>query len=234
MVLTDSAAGLPFNVEHGSFEVHLTQKSNDQRVTTLVQVDLDGIGSDTTLNSLVADLNAIANVSASITSDGSLQLVTDASDLELSFGRDSSGVLAALGMNTFFAGNDATDIHINTTLLNDTHLVAAGQEHVSGDNRNALALAGLRSVPVDSLGLSLTDFWNNHIEDQAVRLGQLEQEFLSNTVVRENLEAQVQQVSGVNSDEEAINLLSFQRTFQASARFLTVVNEMIDTLLQLG
>ena len=55
----------------------------------------------------------------------------------------------------------------------------------------------------------------------------------ADTIVRESLEAQQQQTSGVNADEEAINLLTFQRTYQGSARFLQVVDELIDTLLAL-
>ena len=51
------------------------------------------------------------------------------------------------------------------------------------------------------------------------------------SIVAEGLEAQRQSVSGVNVDEEAINLLAFQRAFQASARFLTVVDELMGTLL---
>ena len=55
----------------------------------------------------------------------------------------------------------------------------------------------------------------------------------ANSVVRESLEAQRQSFSGVNADEEAINLLNFQRAFQASARFLNVVDEMFETMLSI-
>jgi flagellar hook-associated protein 1 FlgK len=40
-------------------------------------------------------------------------------------------------------------------------------------------------------------------------------------------------VSGVSVDEESINLLAFQRAYQGSARFITVVDEMMQTLLGL-
>ena len=50
-----------------------------------------------------------------------------------------------------------------------------------------------------------------------------------------NLQGQRLEVSGVNLDEEATNLVMFQKSYQASARFFTVINELLDVLInQLG
>jgi flagellar hook-associated protein 1 FlgK len=234
--LNSAAAGLHFAPNHGTFQIHLTQKSTGQRSTAQIAVDLDGInpGSDTSLASLAAALDAVANLDASITADGRLKIQSSSSDFEFTFSDDSSGVLASLGLNTFFTGTDAGDIKVNPVVNASPGLIAAGQGHLSGDNRNALALSALRNTAQSTLsGLSLTEFWSRHVEDFAVRLGQAEQQLNADTIVRENLEAQQQSVSGVNADEEAINLLSYQRTFQASARFLSVVDELMQTVLNL-
>lgn len=234
--LNDPAAGLDFVPNHGSFQIHLTQKSSGQSSASTIAVDLDGInpGSDTSLTSLVAQLNSVANVNASITSDGRLKIATTSNDFEISFSDDSSGVLAALGLNTFFQGSNAADVAVNSILTQDPGKLAAGQGLIDGDNRNALAIAALRDQPLAALhGMSLSQTWDRHIEDYAVRLGQATQQAQANTTVRENLEAQQQSTSGVNSDEEAINLLSFQRAYQGSARFLSVVDQLYQTLLQM-
>src|SRR5690606_1014228 len=106
--------------------------------------------------------------------------------------------------------------------------------HLAGDNRNALAIVALREQGVAALsGFSLTQYWNRHVEDFAARLGQAKSAVAADTVVRENLEAQQQSVSGVNADEEAIDLIRYQRAYQASARFLTVVDELLQTLMAL-
>jgi flagellar hook-associated protein 1 FlgK len=47
------------------------------------------------------------------------------------------------------------------------------------------------------------------------------------------LEGQHFAVSGVNLDEEAIKMISYQRAFQASAKIITTVNDMLETLLNL-
>jgi flagellar hook-associated protein 1 FlgK len=46
--------------------------------------------------------------------------------------------------------------------------------------------------------------------------------------------AQRESVSGVSLDEEAINLLQYQRAFEAAARFLNVADEMTRTILELA
>jgi len=51
--------------------------------------------------------------------------------------------------------------------------------------------------------------------------------------VRESLDAQRQSLSGVSIDEESINLLNFQRQYQGAARFISVVDEMTQTLLSI-
>lgn len=234
--LNNTAAGLSFIPTHGSFEIHVTQTTTGQRNTSTINIDLDGINpaSDTTLNSLVASLNAVANVSASVTPDGRLQIDSSSSDFTISFSDDSSGALAALGVNTFFSGKDAFDIQVNSVVLQNPAMLASAQGHVPGDNRTALAIADLRTQPIPAInGQSLTDFWDRHIQEYAVRTAQAQQRLDANTIVRENLDSQQQAVSGVNSDEEAVNLLIFQRAYQGSARFIGIIDELLQTLINL-
>lgn len=235
-VLTDPAAGLNFTPEHGSFQVHVTQASTGLRTTTTINIDLDGINaaSDSTLASIAADLNAVANISASVTPDGRLQIDADATDFQFSFSDDSSGVLAALGVNTFFTGSDAFDVGINEGLVGDPRYIAAGRGHLPGDNRGALALADLRNTGLESLnGLTLPGYWNRHVEDISIRTAQAREQLQADTVVAENLKVQQQAFSGVNADEETIDLLKFQRMYQANARFISVIDELMQTLLGL-
>ncbi|PCH80061.1 MAG: hypothetical protein COB96_03675, partial [Planctomycetota bacterium] len=100
---------------------------------------------------------------------------------------------------------------------------------------NTLALAALRDQGVDSLnGLTINEAWASHVENFAVRLDQTNQQFEAETLVGGNLSAQQQSISGVNADEEVINLMAFQRAYQSSARFLQVVDELLETLMSLA
>jgi len=49
----------------------------------------------------------------------------------------------------------------------------------------------------------------------------------------ETLLAQKLAISGVSVDEEAINMLAYQRAYQAVARYLTTINELFETLLDI-
>ena len=227
---------LPFAAVNGSFEISVVSAATGQARTTVVEVDLDGIDptNDTSLDDLAAALDAITGVSASIDTNGRLQVRADSANNRLAFSNDSSGALAALGINGFFTGTDAFDINVDGQLIADPTKLAAAQDRLPGDNRNALALAELRDqANADLNGLSITRAWSHEVETIGTQLSQAQDQQAAAAVVRDNLTARQAAISGVNADEETINLLSFQRAYQASARFITVVDEMTQTLLGL-
>ncbi|MEM6749213.1 MAG: flagellar hook-associated protein FlgK [Planctomycetota bacterium] len=232
--LDSEDAGLFFTPQNGSFEVRLIQQATGQAQTTVIDIDLDGIDptSDTSFDDLIAQLGAVANLTASATSDGRLSLQADPG-YALAFGADTSGVLASLGVNAYFTGDDASDIAVAQG-LSDPRLVGLSDNANAGDNGAALAVSALRDANLDDLqGLSLTAYWNRHVEDFGIRLAQAQEQSQADAVVQANLSEQQQAVSGVNADEETIALIQHQRAFQASARFISVVDELIQTLLNL-
>lgn len=233
--LTLAGAGLDFVPENGTFKIHVHQLSSGSTVSSQIDVDLDGIGGpDASLDDIAALVDAVANVSASVTVDGRLRIAADSADFQFSFSDDSSGALAALGINVFFTGSNGTDIAVSQDLINDPSLLATTANHVTGGNATALALAALGDQPLDDLGgLSLNDTWSRHIEDFAVRTQQAGLAADSTAVVTDSLRSQRESISGVSTDEEAINLLAYQRAYQGSARFLNVVDELMQTLLSL-
>jgi len=68
-----------------------------------------------------------------------------------------------------------------------------------------------------------------------LQIAQAAQQANADATTRESLltqlSAQRQRVSGINIDEELINLIRFQRAFEANARLLTVVDSMMDTVI---
>lgn len=228
-----NAAGLPFAPEHGSFQIKVTNKLTGITNTTTISIDLDGIGAETTLTSLQAALDAVADVSASITTDRRLQLDADP-NFEIRFANDTSGVLAALGVNTFFTGTDSQTIGVNPYVEADHTLFAAGRGGGPSDGSNAVALAEFIDRPVDGLGgVSLDSYYNSVISSVA-------QSSAAETAVatgiesfRESLFNQRTQFSGVSLDEEAIQILEFQKSFQAAARVISTVDELFTILLSI-
>jgi flagellar hook-associated protein 1 FlgK len=231
LALNDPASGLRFAPANGSFVVHVRNKATGFVTSTLVQVDLDGAGAETTLDSLRTDLSGISGVTASV-SGGRLQVAAASGAVDVSFSQDSSGALSAIGLNTFYTGSDARDIGINQTLQSNPALLAAARNGESGDNQTARAIAGLEAQPLGTLGgTSLKDSYQSMVIQVGVATDTFRTEAEATRVVRETLESQREALSGVSLDEEAVNLMRQQRAFQGAARLVAAVDEMMKTIL---
>jgi len=233
LVLNSDQIGLDLVPRNGSFLITLTD-STGIATTTTITVDLDGIGADDSLNSLAAKINAsVANLTATVTSDNRLELTT-ADGYTMTFAEDTSYVLAALGINTFFSGTDAMDISINEMLLENPARLAAATDRTAGDGTNAARLAALGSEPVAGIGnQSLIEFYNLIVNDVAVRGAATKASVEAHDAVTTALSTQRESLSGVSLDEETIMLLKLERSFQGAARFTSVVDQMIEEMLGL-
>ena len=233
VALNDARTGLAFQPANGSFVVHVRQKATGLVTSTLVQVDLDGQGAETTLDSLRADLAGISGVNATATG-GRLRIDAASDAVEISFSQDTSGTLAALGVNSFFTGRDARDIGMNATLRGNPALLAAARNGQPGDNQTARAVAALESQALAGLrGVSLKDGYQAMVNGVAVSASAAKTEAEASRVVKETLFAQRESLSGVSLDEEAINLMRQQRAFQGAARLVAAVDEMMRTILNM-
>jgi flagellar hook-associated protein 1 FlgK len=228
--LNSSAAGLSFPPSNGSFVVQVTQKSTGLSTSTLVPINLNGTSSDTTLNSLATTLSGISNVSASVVG-GKLQIKAG-SGSTISFSQDTSGTLASLGINTFFTGNSAGTIAVNQTVQNDPTQLAASGNGEPGDNTTALAISKLGSSSSASLGnTSINGYYANLISSVGAQAQAATNQADATQAVNQTLQAQQQAISGVSVNEEAINMLTQQRTFQAASLVISRVDAMFAALL---
>jgi len=233
-VLSDPANGLAFRPTTGSFFIDV-KDSSGATVRTQINIDLDGLNSDdSTLDSVATDINAnVPNVTATVLADGRLQLTAD-TGYTYAFADDTSGFLASMGLNTFFTGKNSLDIDINSVVSSDPNLIAAATSDQEGDGTNATALAALQDQAVAALGgTSLNEYYTATVADLAVSLSAATSAAEAGAVIYDSLTAQRESISGVNLDEETVNLITYQRAYQGAARYMTVVDEMLQTLLSL-
>lgn len=230
-----NAAGLSLSPKSGTFYVNVKDTSTGAVVQTAIHIDLDGIGSDTTLNSLAGDINSnVANVTATVQADGTLKL-TAASGFSFDFADDSSDTLAALGINTFFAGSNASNIGLSASVSGSPERIAASSSGLPGDGSNAGRLAAVVETGASSLdGLSLSAFHNASVGIHAVNSAAARNQVEASETILSSLTAQRESVSGVNLDEEAVKLVTYQRAYEGAARYITVVDEMLQTLLAMA
>jgi flagellar hook-associated protein 1 FlgK len=109
---------------------------------------------------------------------------------------------------------------------------SSGKPAEAGDGRAALAIAALRSQPV-MVG-SLRSF-DDHFAEEVARVGLKGEEAgraaESHARIGKELKDLQSSLSGVNMDEELANMIKFQHGYAAAAKFATVVDQMLQTII---
>ena len=117
--------------------------------------------------------------------------------------------------------------------LSSTSEVAAGNSATSGDNENTLNMVALQ----DQNLINGTSTLNNYYASIAAAVGLTVSENDAALASSEDSLTQLQNmrasVSGVSTDEEMLMLVQYQSGYEAAARFLTTVDEMLDTLMSM-
>lgn len=240
-----SFAGLGFGASSGQVVVEVVTGTGASatRQRTTITIDLDGInnagaagyGDDTSVNSFAADLGAIPNLTATVDVNGNLQ-ITAAAGSTVNFVEDTSGVLATMGINSYFTGSSAIDIGINASLSADE--LTLNTTTMSGttpvQNGIAMAMTALRDKTNSALGgATISGFWDASTQSVSAETSNARTQSQATGAVKESLDNQMAALTGVNLDEEAINLVQYQTMYQASARYIGVLQEVTQTLLQM-
>jgi len=226
-------AGLKYTPVNGSFQVMTRATATGLTSTHDINVDLNGVGDDTTLSDLVDQLNEIPGLTAKINTQNKLE-ITASSGEEFSFAGDTSGLLAALGINTFFKGSGASDIGVSDAVRGDPTKFAASLGGIGQDTQNAVTLANFLDLPLDSKsGASLGDLYDRLTAGTTQASSIAQSTSKSAQSFEETLRGQEAAISGVSIDEEAVQMLTYQRAYQAAARYISVLSDLFDILVQI-
>jgi flagellar hook-associated protein 1 FlgK len=150
----------------------------------------------------------------------------------ISFSQDSSNVLAALGINTFYQGSTAQNISVNSFLQSNPQFVAAAQNGSADDNSNALAIANANNISQSVLGgQTVQSAYQGMINGVATTASNATNSASSTLDIANSLQAQQQAISGVSIDEETINLIKEQQAYSGAARVISTIDQMMQSLL---
>jgi flagellar hook-associated protein 1 FlgK len=158
----------------------------------------------------------------------------DSFDVEAFATSDTSGLLAAAGMNTFFAGTSALDMRVCREIVEAPDRIATALGGELKDNTAALRLAAVREQAVGALsGMTPSEYYHRTVASlsQQVALKQSRQENIQ--AVMQNLEKQRSDISSVNINDEAAQLLVFEKMFQAMAKYLSGLQTTMTTLMNM-
>ncbi len=236
-------SGLPFGARHGGFSVRVKNTADGSTQTVRINVDLDGIdssgqpgtGNDTTAEDIRAGIDGIAGLAASFTPEGQLK-ISAGSGFEFSFEDDSSGALAVLGVNSYFTGSSSGDIAVREDLMGDPSKLMSGRMGATGlvENGTALEMVKLQDATNAALGgRTIRQGWTDAVQVVGIRTAAADSQNQALGVVQESLQSQRAAISGVSVDEEAIDLMNFQRQYQGAARVISVADQLMQTLISL-
>jgi len=234
--------GAPVGFESFTLDMSITPLGNGQ----IVQFDpslhsmedlVDAIN-----RSFVDPQTGIPMLNASI-EKGKLHL-TAADGYSFQMGQDGTGLLAALGLNTFFQGSSALDISTNPMLDKNVSYICAqsvdgGIQANVGDGNIASKIAQLATKEV-----TISTIWENSTQSlihyHASMVGLIGAETASAmfnkryyTSLATELDTMSASISGVNLDEEMTDLIRFQHAYTAAAKLITTADQMLETILGL-
>lgn len=183
--------------------------------------------------------------------EGGITLVVDGFNglHELGYGLDSP----ATGGIPFFTTTDGgtftiDNIQVNPSIAENTNLIAASGNYetdssgvnvpIKGNSDIAHALAGLRdetfTFPSDLTSLSTgttDDFFRAVVSELGVNMSNLNREVESQEEIVNYVDSKRASVSGVSLDEEMADMIKFQQAYNAAARSMTAIDEMLDKVI---
>ncbi|HET7522319.1 MAG TPA: flagellar hook-associated protein FlgK [Bacillales bacterium] len=115
--------------------------------------------------------------------------------------------------------------------------IAASADGTAGDNGNALKLADVITGSVNlNPNLDITvknfkDYYEGVIGGMAVDAQEAERLADNSLTLKQSAQKRRESVSGVSLDEEMTHIIQFQHAYNAAARMVTVVDEMLNRII---
>ena len=102
----------------------------------------------------------------------------------------------------------------------------------AGDGRAAVEIASIRNTAV-MVGSMKTfdDYFADTVTNVGLKGEQAETNLLTQTAIMDDLRNMRDSISGVNIDEELAEIMKFQHGYNAAAKFVTVWDSLIDTII---
>ncbi len=243
-----------FKIENGNFQIIIHNRNTNEPTTVNIEVDLDGRpnpqgepdailwdpndpdASHALINRMQKALDeALPGVfSVSIDRDYKVTITSKSSDYGFAFGEDTSGVLAALGLNTFFTGFNSTDMGINQELVDNPALIGGATSFEAGDNDGVVSLLDVRDEESKNMGdMTLEDYYLAITGRLASESNSAANMKALSCDIQNRMFNQRESLSGVNEDEEVSKLITYQRAFQAAAKFISTVDQIYETLINM-
>ena len=155
----------------------------------------------------------------------------------------------------FFTADENGKISVNEELIKKPSLINAGKiidgEAVAGDGTRAKAIFDLQNTMLDfssnewldkyddetmkfesnPKGTTIFNHFNEIVTDMGISKQQSDNMLANQLDLTILLEQRRDSISGVDINEEIVNMIQFQSAFQANSRVISTISEMLDTII---
>ncbi|ADD69232.1 flagellar hook-associated protein FlgK [Denitrovibrio acetiphilus DSM 12809] len=230
---SEPAGAFPIEIQAGTLRISIYDTEGNKVEDLDIVID----PAKDNLNSVIAKISAADGnpnggmIQASMSSGNTIKF-TSGSGYDFTFAEDTSNFLVASGTYGFFAGSDASTIAVSDIIMSNNSYIATSQTGAAGDNQNAAAIADLKDTNImTSMDVTVDEFYAYFAASIGSDKATVDIYVTTKTQAMSELELKLEEVKGVSMDEEMTNLMKFQRAFEASSRFITVVDEMLEKLV---
>lgn len=128
-------------------------------------------------------------------------------------------------------------MEVNPAVTGDVRSVAAAFANTigdadPGDARAAVEIAAMRNTKVMiGTGRTFDDYFAESVTNVGLKGEQAQNQLASQNKIMDDLRSLRDSISGVNIDEELADIIKFQHGYNAAAKFVTVQDELLDTLI---
>jgi flagellar hook-associated protein 1 len=122
---------------------------------------------------------------------------------------------------------------ISVAITDPSQIAAAAAGNGPGDGSNAQLVANLANQPTVA-GATPSDYYAGFLANLGSNVQTLQTQVSSVTASLAQLTTQQGSLSGVSQDEEAMNLETYERSYQAASQTFNILDTLLDTTLNLG
>ncbi|MDQ5985824.1 MAG: hypothetical protein CSYNP_01541 [Syntrophus sp. SKADARSKE-3] len=135
---------------------------------------------------------------------------------------------------TYNSASPAGSLKVNPAIVSDLRKIAAA-ETTNGDGSNATKIADIQhSLLLEGNSVTLNGYYAATVGNIGREAADSKTEMEHQSAITENVTNRRDSLSGVSIDEEMINLMKYQMTYNAAGRLVKTVNDMMDVLMSLG
>lgn len=140
--------------------------------------------------------------------------------------------LDGFNQRDFFTGGDAGHFAVNDVLEDVSKIALSSASNEPGNNEVGRAIFKLRTTgTMNSDTMTFSQYYNDQVSKLGLTVQRAKTNARDRNLVAEALVSQRESVTGVSLNEEAANIAKAQKAYEAAARVISIIDEMLNTVI---